>query len=682
MPPSAKFRAQFIHNQTAEWAEQYVEYDALLDLIQAELRNGDPNYSFRVRFSSFGGASRTRGVSGNNSSGGSKRSSLRDSLSITQPLLGMNLDEVYPMAEGSFSHALHNQMDKVSAFVEKNMQQCQTRLADITEYSNSTGHNPAVLRKALVQVCRQYMLLGNFCTINAAAVFELAERRSTVFYRLLSDKLEAAPPTFMAAGEETIPESISLITEMHADFFYNGDVGVAQSDLEAHRQKQPMKFWEVFSLGMFLGLSIPLAILIVFAAAYSPLLSPGFDWDRLLLVVPVLRAGLCLNITNWLWALAVVVMEKNRINFNFVLDLDPASSLSSHHIFRMAAFGSFHWLLFLMLYVATLEGEITINQTPPEYWLRMYVFTWLLLHVCPWTLAGPRKTRWWIAKGILGVIIAPFQEVTFATNFIGDYLTSTVKVLIDIQMISCWVLAPYGITEYGTCSTNHHWHFALIFLPLYWRMMQCLRRFYDTADRAHLVNFGKYGVSMLAACAGRIWPHTRMWAESYSYGHMLQASLLLSATLYSYTWDILKDWGLFVKSEDNSWAYRRMFIRYRHAIVFAAIMNLIGRCAWMYTLVVRPPGSRWQRETVSFITAVLEIYRRTQWSILRIANEHFNNVSAYRAVGSAPLTFSDGTKFTDNDRNYEDVQAFLKEKREMLKKKSMMSMRSPKKETS
>ena len=29
---------------------------------------------------------------------------------------------------------------------------------------------------------------------------------------------------------------------------------------------------------------------------------------RLLGVVPVLRAGLCLNITNWLWALAVAVM--------------------------------------------------------------------------------------------------------------------------------------------------------------------------------------------------------------------------------------------------------------------------------------------------------------------------------------------------------------------------------------
>ena len=57
--------------------------------------------------------------------------------------------------------------------------------------------------------------------------------------------------------------------------------------------------------------------------------------------------------------------------------------------------------------------------------------------------------------------------------------------------------------------------------------------------------------------------------------------------------------------------------------------------------------------------AKLSSHRRTQWSILRIANEHFNNVSAYRAVGSAPLTFSDGTKFTDcSDRNYEDVQVY------------------------
>ena len=36
----------------------------------------------------------------------------------------------------------------------------------------------------------------------------------------------------MSAAEEAIPEAISHITEMHADFFYNGDVGIAQSGLE------------------------------------------------------------------------------------------------------------------------------------------------------------------------------------------------------------------------------------------------------------------------------------------------------------------------------------------------------------------------------------------------------------------------------------------------------------------
>ena len=37
MPPSSKFRAQFIHNQAAEWTDQYLEYDDLIVLLKEEV---------------------------------------------------------------------------------------------------------------------------------------------------------------------------------------------------------------------------------------------------------------------------------------------------------------------------------------------------------------------------------------------------------------------------------------------------------------------------------------------------------------------------------------------------------------------------------------------------------------------------------------------------------------------
>lgn len=42
--------------------------------------------------------------------------------------------------------------------------------------------------------------------------------------------------------------------------------------------------------------------------------------------------------------------DKNRVNHGFVLELDPATTLTEHHICRIAAFDLFLWLLFALLY--------------------------------------------------------------------------------------------------------------------------------------------------------------------------------------------------------------------------------------------------------------------------------------------------------------------------------------------
>ena len=639
MPASSRFRAQFFANQTAEWEDQYVEYDRLLKLVEYERNMAKLNCSFAS-------------------------TSARSLAGPLDPGSMSSLDEHYPLYSGSFSATLHDEMDKVTAFASQRLEESQKHLAEIVEYSTSEGHDPNVLRKALVEQCRAFMMLLNYCNVNSAAVYDLAQRRSKVFNRLFIDKLEKGQPKFMVLADGVIPDHINQITAMHAHFFTNGDITEAVADLQKRRQAKPMKFWGVFFLGLYVGLCVPITLLIIGLLSVNPIITDEFGWDRVLKVVPIFRAGLLMCITIWLWALAVKLMRKARVNYSFVLELDPSTSLSEHHVCAMAAFNTFLWLLFTLLYVGQAQGQIKLANWEAEVWVKAYVYVWLFFQFLPIGFCSPWPTRLWIFKGILCCICAPFFTVTFAHNFIGDYLTSGVKALIDFQYTVCYLATDfYPTLNVKECATPTAQYF-LTGLPLYFRMMQCARRYHDTRDASHMCNFGKYAVALLAVCSGAIWPHYRTYADVWTLGHILNIALLATSTVYAYTWDILKDWGLFIKKQDGTWGYRHVVYRHKHMIVFSALTNLIGRCAWMYTIMVAPPGTAWQKEVLTLMTAVVELYRRSQWSLLRIGNEHFNNAAKYRAVTAAPLTFSDGTTVHQKRRESagERVSSFLRRK--------------------
>jgi hypothetical protein len=305
--------------------------------------------------------------------------------------------------------------------------------------------------------------------------------------------------------------------------------------------------------------------------------------------------------------------------------------------------------------------------------VKAYVVTWVTLKVLPVSFAFPFATKRWIFSQILEVIAAPALPVTFASNFVGDFLTSTVKVIIDLWYTGCflWYVDVDTLAGVDNCRL-HLSAFIITGLPTWWRMLQCGRRYFDTHDPWHWVNFGKYCVAIMAVISGFVWPHYREYSPEWHWGHRAQFLLLVASTLYGFYWDIFKDWALFTRQSDGSWGYRRMVPRLRHSVHFCTVVNLIGRCAWMYTMMVAPPGTRWRSEALNFVTGFLEIYRRVQWSLLRIGNEHWGNVSRYRAVTVAPLKFNDGHVVAHGEASsLSRLEDFLKEVRPLAEKASM-----------
>ena len=106
----------------------------------------------------------------------------------------------------------------------------------------------------------------------------------------------------------------------------------------------------------------------------------------------------------------------------------------------------------------------------------------------PWPVCALPVRRSFVVQ-VGEVMCSPFVAVTFASNFIGDYLTSLVKALIDVQFSICFYASGSWRTLDTQYCTSDPWiPFFITLLPLTWRMLQCLRRFYDDGKRCcHVV---------------------------------------------------------------------------------------------------------------------------------------------------------------------------------------------------
>jgi hypothetical protein len=90
----------------------------------------------------------------------------------------------------------------------------------------------------------------------------------------------------------------------------------------------------------------------------------------------------------------------------------------------------------------------------------------------------------------------------------------------------------------------------------------------------------------------------------------------------------------------------------------AIVLDLFFRFTWTFTLVSSGYVNPGIKNTAVMLPIgpnvpanLLELFRRTFWSILRIENEHLNNTERYRAVDFVPLYFS------EEDREEEDPAA-------------------------
>ena len=175
-------------------------------------------------------------------------------------------------------------------------------------------------------------------------------------------------------------------------------------------------------------------------------------------------------------------------------------------------------------------------------------------------------------------------------------------------------------------------------LPLLIRFAQCLRMYSATKLRMpHLANGFKYCFAQSVVLFGALHFNVHE-SKSWSALKILWVASYALSTLYTYSWDVLMDWGLGFK--DFGFLRKRRMISFMRWPYYTAMMaDFFLRFLWTVSLV---PASAtiglgvFLHDNVVPWLGFIEIARRAMWSIFRLENEHLTNTSGYRRLKYVP----------------------------------------------
>jgi hypothetical protein len=135
---------------------------------------------------------------------------------------------------------------------------------------------------------------------------------------------------------------------------------------------------------------------------------------------------------------------------------------------------------------------------------------------------------------------------------------------------------------------------------------------------------------LLSAFDGKIYPNHR----------------LLTYFIAAFLWDVFQDWSIFNFKVEESfpWITFSTTDRFNTASAIVAVINFLLRVAFVLNFLLFTNagiyGASFNREMSVLFLSILEIYRRGQWNVLRMENEHLNNVGRFRAFEEIPSDFN------------------------------------------
>lgn len=259
------------------------------------------------------------------------------------------------------------------------------------------------------------------------------------------------------------------------------------------------------------------------------------------------------------------------------------------------------------------------------------------------------KERIGLIKALEQCFISPLGigKIQFRHFFLADVITSMHSLLKEFATFFTFMYARDQPWRFSTAPAKLQETVIIAivigFVPDLIRFSQCVKKYFvlhsqgNPAAPMQAKNAGKY-FSALVAEAAHLWAHgdardTAFWVWLF---------FKTFSTIYKYIWDLRVDWGLlrFWKISDFGLREKQYYPKFFY--YWAIFTNFVLRFSFFYWTFV--PISLMQEDVDLWsvlklklgISLVLEAYRRTQWSLLRVENENINNFEGYRQILKIP----------------------------------------------
>ncbi|KAK6581889.1 hypothetical protein PZA11_005586 [Diplocarpon coronariae] len=335
---------------------------------------------------------------------------------------------------------------------------------------------------------------------------------------------------------------------------------------------------------------------------------------------------LALYLFSW-FCLSCKIWTQNKINYQFVFEFDPRHNLDWRQLSQFPSFlilllGIFVWLNFS-------------NYSSPAMFL-YYPVILIALTVVIILFPGPymfHRSRRWFAYSHWRLLLAGFYPVQFRDFFLGDMYCSLTYLTGNIALFFCLYGSAWNTP--GRCNSSHSRLLGFFTaLPGIWRVLQCLRRYFDTRNAfPHMVNGAKYTMTIAYCVTLSVYriDHTRKTL-------IIFITFATVSSIFSAIWDLLMDWSLLQPNASKRWLRDVRGFPSPTFYYVAMVLDPIFRFNWI--LYVFYTHNLQSSTLVSFLVALSEVTRRGIWILIRVENEHCSNVAHFKASRDVPLPYA------------------------------------------
>lgn len=547
--------------------------------------------------------------------------------------------------ERAFFQRLALELAKIDEFYARQQAYFEQQVAQLeaaaAQRHASAGHVDAHhLRHNTIQLYRGLQFLRNYQILNYTGFHKILKKHDKLSTSCRALSARILPEIERAPFHQQAPAVLALtarVEQVHLNA-YGRTLETRKTALAELRESTAVhpapRPAAIFGCGVLMGVSA--CLLATALLTYTQLSEPLVN-DYLAPVLPIYRVVGLLIMLPWLWGAVAWACQRARVNYGFILETDVRTQLHPIQVWQLAGALTLLGILSFQLYM--LGIWLSLFGAPSRARFCHLALLLALIGMAVWPLnCVSRASRSFLLHKCAHTVAAPWTEVSFADTFLGDWLTSMVRVLVDLCFWCCFEMvdgmAADALVARDRCTafvSGAQW--VVCVLPYWWRMCQCVKRYYRLRHRVHLANAAKYATATLVTLLNLLhgtWPHSTVFLALWVLAAIV-GTLVLSA------WDLHWDWGLLQRHSGDFLRPHLLLAQHKWVYYVAAVSDVLMRTAWVLTISPRFLGATVPNGFLVSALAAVELVRRAQWSFFRLENEHVSNCEHFRVVTVVPL---------------------------------------------